>query len=489
MAVMDYKYSLDFLEKINHSVFEGKLDTRGVFYEGYNIWYFFQASLFVDIKKFSLSKEIPPENRLSISGFLVSLFFLFFSLCSLFFLSLTRKRVMIFSVDSLSSKFKSDYRMESLYSFLETKDIDFFEVFHTIPSKTTMFRLFKRSRLTMYLESIDFMFFIKQKIVSFFSLPNKDNDFVDLLQLNDFSDKEKLFAAYCIGKYFKAVPISLFRIKMLKKIIKFLKVKTILTIDDTRHYNELLVAAKLCGVLTIAFQHGHYTGYHVGCLRQGIPDNPVSSTVLCVWSEYWKKELQRLNSFFPSSSIFVTGPTFDAVQIQKKSLQTKINNKKDTVCVLIPYETDAPKNEARLFIHELLRYPNVKIIFKTRPNRDKQSQLDEYGIQDGRVEVVRSLSDVIADVDVVLGVYSTILYDMVALEKHVYIMDTGMDYGQGMIINGLADRLYLRDIKKAISAHSASGEMLKDRKEKVVGTNPQQVATSLEVLFKKYQII
>lgn len=489
MSSKNYQYSLDLLERINCFVSSDPFFIQKMFFEEYNIWYFFQSSLFSDIKAYSAKKVTPRETHLGAKGFVVSLIILFYSLCSIVFFALAHRRVLIFSVDSLSSKYKADYRMESLYQFLISKHITFFEIFHAIPGKEVLGRILNRARPAIYLKSIDFLFFLVSKIAKPFSA-KKASPQSQVLPPSLFTEEEKPFVNYCVNKYVNTVPLSIFNIRLLRKILNLLKPSAVLLIDDARHYNELIVATHKAGIPSLAFQHGHYTKYHTGWLRHDIPGEPAFPDVLCVWSEYWKKELYRLNSVFPQSSIYVTGTLLNTAQDKPNKIKSTRVGQKNLLSILIPYETDAPKKEVKFFIDKLASHKDIRIIFKIRPNRDEQSQLKEYGIENMNIQIARNLSEVIGMVDVVGGVYSTILYDMVVLEKPVFIMKTSMDYGEGMVKNGLADTLTIHEIETKIYEIAATpGYELLKRREKILGKYPPNFNIALETLFKRYNLL
>lgn len=484
MAEKDYKYTLDFLERLNQSIFQTDNFFDMLTYKDYNVWFFFQSSIFSEVKEYSSKKEVPVQKNLSIKGFAVSLVLLIFTMCSLVWFFLRKKKVLIFGVDSLTSKYKSDYRMESLYKFLHAHSIDFYEIFHTVPTKNSLKKFLKRARPAIYLESIDFLFFLRSKVFGNKQKPTHS------VALELFLTEEKKFAEFCINKYLNLVPLAIFRIKAFEKVLQLSGTKTVLAIDDTRYYNELLVAARSSNIPTIAFQHGHYTKYHVGCLKQNMPGLPVHPRTLCVWSEYWLNELVRLNSVFPPSSIFITGQNFSASQVRMGSVYDELDRDSGDINVLVPHETDAPKDEVHKFISTLYKTKGVKIIFKIRPNIDKQEQLKEYGIEHFDIQIARNLSDIINKIDVVGGVYSTILYDMVALEKPVFVMETSMDYGEGMVTNELAEKIGLENLETRIfDIAKTPATILHDRKEKILGINPDSFNNSLEKLFKEYSII
>ncbi|TAL48872.1 hypothetical protein EPN83_02855 [Patescibacteria group bacterium] len=481
MGAPDYRYALDFLNRFNRSEYNGNFLSDQFFLGRYNIWYFFQTSLFVEILRFSGSRETPKQLRLSPSGFFISLFLFCASFLSLLWFSIFRKKVLIFSVDSLTSRYKSDFRIQGLYAFLAGESVSFAEIFHTVPGRESLKRFWGRLRPALYLEAIDFLFFL-----ACWLFPRRKDIAVGKLS-GDFGKDEAEFAGYLAEKYKQVVPLSLFRIRALSRILRWLKPRAVFTIDDTRHYNELLVAAQLNQIPSIALQHGHFSKYHVGWLRRGFPGEPATPNALCVWSEYWKNELDRLGSVFPEDTIFVAGMPTGVANQGSDHRQRKRGQK---ITVMIPFETNATVFEVRSFLDAFRACRGVEIIFKIRPDRDEKDQLAAYGLTSATAQVVRDVSEIIEDVDVVGGVYSTFLYDMVALGKPVFIMKTSMDYGEGMLVNKLADPLSLsRPCEQLEKIARTSPAVITRRRERLVGEHPPDFLKSLRDLALKYGII
>ncbi len=482
MPAVNYKYSRDLLDRINKLEIDGVALSEKFFSEEYNLWYFIQASLFSEIKRYSSSRVFSPPTSLSTKGFFLSLFILAYSFFSFLFFFLKRERVLFFSIDLANFEFRGDFRLRSLYRYLFDNKISFGEIFHTIPGLKTVRNLFLRQRPAIYLESIDFLYYLKNLFKSY-----QDARFGS----ETFSPHEKEFARYLAGKYTNFIPNVLFRIRVLNLVFSWLKPKLILSIDDARSYNELIVAAARQNIPFVAFQHGHYSKYHFGWLNQGFKGKAATPDFLCVWSEYWKKELLRLNSLFEEQSIIISGATLDVSTLKAKNpINAPKKDKKERFLILIPYETDAPKNEVIEYINRLKQCPGVNVVFKVRPDRDAANQAAEYQITPkGNIEIKKDLSDIIDDIDAVGGTYSTFLYDMVALEKPVFIFETSIDYGEGLIKNNLADLVSEDSICERVSEIcKTSPDVLRSRKEKLIGKNPVNFQKFLRELTGKYKV-
>jgi hypothetical protein len=439
---INYKYSLELVQKINSIKYDGKPLNQTFIAQGVNYLAFFQQALLSEAKQFSRNKVIPTNTSLNWKGLFVSLFIFTHTALSIAIFCLVRRKIFIFSADSATSRFKSDFRIQEIYESIEKLGIKCWEIFHTVPAKKTIKNLMYRRRLSIYLQSIDFLHFAYRKI--FFYKNEKSSFDPEKLDLNDVDDSnERKFLLYIAQKYIAQLDLSQFRVMVLSKIISMCGIKLVLAIDDTRNYNELTLACKINKVDLWAFQHGHYTKYHVGWLKRKEMEVSVRPSKLFVWSDYWKDELIRLGTHFSPESIIVGGKKKNNTQRRESDIHPTIN-------ILIPYETDAPKSEVKAYTDAMLHCDNVKIFFKIRPDMDESIQIREYSFSLGDVELVKDTSAVISKISLAVGVYSTFLYDMVSFQIPVAILRTSMDYGMGMVERGLADLLTDIDVCKQI---------------------------------------
>ncbi len=163
-----------------------------------------------------------------------------------------------------------------------------------------------------------------------------------------------------------------------------------------------------------------------------------------VETNYWKKELLRLGTYFNENEIEVGGNLKKDFEEEKSLFKT--DNRKE-LRVLLSYEIYAPKNELARYIKKFFSCPGVKIIFSVRPDRDLNEQISEYGLEKGleNLTITKNLKEVENDIDIVAGTYSTLLYEMIGKRKPVVVLKTSLDHGEGMVINGLVDSLDINE--------------------------------------------
>lgn len=398
------------------------------------------------------------------------------SLVAGLFLILSRRRVLIFTGDRVSSKSnRCDFRLEGIYDHLRRDKVRFFEIVHANPGKEWLRNFFRRRRLVFYLEAVEYLYAM---------WPRRSR--VDVSRLSgehlpeDIRARALDLVAHCLAR----APIIPFKIAFLRRLLSWSRIEVLLAIDDTRYYHELLLACRANGIATHAFQHGHFTRYHVGWLKLWEEERPmVLPDQFVVWSDYWKQELGRLRSLFPADRIHVGGrPSGQAVA---KTLAKPAPVEELTV--VVPYETEAIKSEVTAFVRKLLAMKHIKVLFKVRPDVPAARQLEEYELQSvPRIEVVTHLPPT-RRIDLVVGTYSTFLYDMVEQDVPVCLLKTALDLGEGMAENGLAERIDASTVTEselfAIARQDIATRQAKA--QKLVGKTPADLGRTLRKIMSR----
>ena len=486
----DYKYSLELFNRINKLIYSNEYFLEHFFYKDYNLWHSYQAQIFERIKLFSNNISYNKTNTSIlkiINSFCIGLFSSIISIIAFLIIILNRRKVLVYSIDRTSSKYKCDFRIEEIYNTLINNKVGFLEIFHTLLDKNFILNFFARRRFAIYIESMDFIFSLLYKL-NFIRIHN--TTIINDLNFNNFKENEIKFIRNLFLEYLIKFELSKFRIKLLSLFLRFTNIKILLSIDDVRHYNDLILACKINNIETYAFQHGHYTKYHVGWLSCTIKNYKIiTPDKLIVWSDYWKNELIRLGTYFDKAQIIVGG--------YKDIIDVNIKNRRKTsqVNILIPYETEAPKDEILANIEEILKYKNINIFFKLRPDIDKKIQLQEYKINDDfheRLFIIEDIKIIINKIDIVAGTYSTFLYDMIKYDKKIVIFKTCLDYGDAMVTNGLADYIYINKhnvYESIIKICRTSSNKMKRRREILYGKKQTLLKDTLYIIAKEHNIL
>ncbi|MBX4189063.1 hypothetical protein KW785_00525 [Candidatus Parcubacteria bacterium] len=351
--------------------------------------------------------------------------------------------VLIYAIDRVSSQFsKSDARLDPVYEAVFKKDLKFVEGFHTVLDKRFLENLFKRSRVALYIKAIDALFPAARMLGKTLAVEEVVWHRSDL---SIFSSEEEIFVQKIVSKYLSQIPLVEFRVRALAYILKRSKLSTILAIDNTRDYWELVLGAQLAAVPVCAFQHGHYTKYHVGWLNKGgeFTGTIVRPSRLYVWSNFWKSELIRLGTYWSPEEIFVGGAK------EKMAAPLPKNSSEGFITVVVPYEVDSNKVEVKQYIDALLNCPKVRVVFKARGDMSIDSQLEASLLSrqyHERFSFTEDTKKAIKQGDIFAGTYSTLLYDMIMFEKPILYFKTSSDFGEGLVINGLAEGIELSEV-------------------------------------------
>ncbi len=454
--------SKDFIGRVLDSKIDGKRLAEFLVSGTYNFFPLYTAGTI-----FRLSDGEETKNKISkpqgtfIRRVGMRLLMVLISIGAYIRLLIARPRVLIFSVDKMSGISGNDARLDTVYRALKKKNISFIELLHTFPDGD-FFRNFKnRDHLVLYSRVIDFIFlFFRARKNDFSSL---DGDFKD--------DNERKTALHLVHTYREEISRSEMRIKLLTLFLSLSSVECVFTIDDPRNYGELLVACERLKIPVYAVQHGFFSKYHIGWLRNSNDIGRVPTpTKLLVWSEYWKQELLRLGTYFKDEQIEVGGSL-----VKDNNVVYGNNVHKDaTLGVLFLYENlMVVKKDVKKYMDVCLADSACQVYFKLRPGKTADEQFGEYGLRKEDIKKIIPVTDiqsVVSSINIVAGTYSSFLYDMIVYEKPVAILKSIVDMGDGMIENGLADLVSFEEgdvLLQMKKLSNTSQEILRKRKDKI----------------------
>lgn len=221
-----------------------------------------------------------------------------------------------------------------------------------------------------------------------------------------------------------------------RKWLKFSSIQTLLSVDDIRSALPLWLAARELGIETHAFQHDLYT--------RPQPETPVPDRWL-VWSDYWKRELLRLNPTLSGERVLSAGRAFSG----PATLKGAARGHGSELTIVIPHEADANAPLVAAFVRKLLTMKQVRVLFRVHREKPAASQLADYGLVGvPRIEVITEL-DPQRRIDLAIGTYSHFLYEMIERGIPVGVLTHGSEQGQGLVRNGLAEALDAETITEA----------------------------------------
>lgn len=465
----DLQYEKELVHRLNAVKVNGIPAALHTPIEGVSVWHTFQQFLLdSDVKLFARTRsfatyqgEVQKLSRFRVRRALGAMALLCLHSIGVLLFLVRRPKVLVFGVDKVSdTAFGSDFRMHGLYQFLRTEHIRFFECFHTIPGRQLISHFFKRKRFALYIEAFDVLWYIGRALSQpFYSAPRYE---IEAIQ---GTDDEVAFIRFTVKKYLAIQPLIAFRIRALAFILKYSAARTALLIDDVRHYQSLIEACRIRGIPTYALQHGHYTKYHIGWLSS--PDfgghRLICADTLLVWSEYWKNELMRLGSAYPEDRVIVSGRDRGGrAEFKDRDPHHRV--------LLVPHESESVKSDVSTFLKEAVLNPKMVVYLKLRPDMSRAEQLAAYGTDlPQNVRVVDSLSDVPYP-DVVAGVYSSFLYDMIERKIPVLVIHGSMDFGEGIVQNGLGEWVKPGSVSESIERIARMTEDEKERRMKSLGS-------------------
>ncbi len=481
------RQTLDLYNKITNLTIEGKPVHSLFMVDGYNYWQFFSQRIFDELRR-SHGEQTAANlwRKLSRRVFFVLLNIALFlmSVVSVIYMYVFRTAIVVYGIDTDSKSSVYDPRMSYLYSFFTKSAIRHADVLHTLPSVSTIRRFWRRRKPVLYLESVSWVAHLMRPARKRAAV----QELLKKIDFSTFSVEEQLLVKKILQKYVLEITVSRFKVRLFTSVLKHCRVKYLFAIDDARYYYELLLACRYAGVRTYAIQHGHFTKYHIGWVRNDhVSGKMIFPDVYFVWSKYWKKELIRLGYRGLEESILIAGTQ------ETEANNVRVRKKHAGINILIPYETVCPKHEVAQYIKAFLKIEKVQVFFKVRPDIAFSDQLAEYGLvaQPGKLNVVEQTIDCIEEVDIVAGVYSTFLYDMIAYEKPVAILQTSSDYGEGMSRNGLAECITFDGSLAEQIGRIANIpiSLLIERRRSLYGEHPVHIVDTIKDLLQKEGVL
>ncbi len=440
--------AVDLMRIINSTKIDGRPIYEFFSLNGNSIWSFHQIYIWDNIYSgFSNSANETKDDvrcqkfrafALHVAAILISFF-------SFLIILIRRPRVLLYTVDIVAGNFKNDPRIEQVYKYFNVHKISYAELVHTRLSSSFIKNFFKRRRPVIYLEAIDYLMPLA-RTCGYQDYFSKISD-QDLGQ-NEIPQNFKTDLEFIIKTSANRSESSIFKIKVFSKLFAWLRPKVLVTIDDSRHFYEMLSVAKDLKIKTVSLQHARFNKHIPDWAYYGIP---ASSCVVpdkyIVWNEYWKNRLIALSPVFAhfKDRIIVGGrPHAD-----RRGL-TIVNQTKDNVLtILIPHEVNGDRYAILDYVRSFLSCPSTRIFYLLRRDLSSDKQLrgipKEIIENTGRFKVVYELTpEIMAEVDLVAGTHSTFLYEIITTERPVAILkNTGTTQAGDLVEGGMANYLDL----------------------------------------------
>jgi len=332
--------------------------------------------------------------------------------------------VLIYSIDKTQSGKAFDSRIESLYTSLEKQKITFVEIlWRNVPGLTALRNAVRRRRLSIYMPQP--------------KKPSSVDEFREFVSTTTDSWDDRVLHNIALHYLLPACRNSVCLVKTLMRTLKRIAPEQVFLIDDYRHNHELVVACKLLGIKTQGFQHGQFNRYSVGLMAYGFKASSAHTfDKYYVWSDFFRDLLINSSDLYRDPELLqVTGlprPAFYPLDQKKRG-----RNQKVTVLFLCEsYDKTTLVTEVTPYLQTLYKDPQVNLLLKMKPGDSTQeiswlnaSLLASIEVRSGPID------DALKEADVVVGSYSSALFDAIRCLKPVVIFDTSV----WQDLHGLAD--------------------------------------------------
>ncbi|MCK9474179.1 hypothetical protein [Sulfurimonas sp.] len=215
-------------------------------------------------------------------------------------------------------------------------------------------------------------------------------------------------------------------------------------LEDHQEIYPLLYACQSLGVPTVGYQFSMYARRQAAyTFERWAPGSYNGFDNVITWGPYWEKVLRRWSRVYP--------PGFHLPGANKLSYgYRRLDSPKFSPRnVLVPYEFWGNTLRIGQCMRKLMDL-GWTVYFKFKPDENPDRQLDCYGLPQGhreRIVGVRDITDeVMAEVNVVAGGMSTLLYDLLPYGKHTWVFETEFRLLDDMVEDGLAVKVRYEDL-------------------------------------------
>lgn len=231
-------------------------------------------------------------------------------------------------------------------------------------------------------------------------------------------------------------------LKSHRNIFRHLNYLLFFGIDDANVVYPLLYAAQKAGMKTLGIQHGMYARCHEAYIMHNIERYQWYDNVL-VWGEYWKKNILKHSKLFSNSFHILASNkhSYDYLFLPKQGHDRTI---------LIPYEFLADSIKVGEYTKAFIE-KGYTIYFKPRPDRSLADQLHAYYLDkyENDVQIIENITpEIMAEMDVIAGTQTALLFDLLPYNKPVWILDTPFRLMYDMVEDGFARLITKEDMQR-----------------------------------------
>jgi hypothetical protein len=414
--------------------------------------------------------EVPAEKKNPNSAGRRTLLLL--SLFSLALFRVLRRDTLLFIIDHVSPGLRQDFRFTPLYAELERRRFRYAEYAHSTSPRQALRNFFRRRRPVFFVEGADYWARVSGVRAA---VPEWEPAAAESASI------ETRAIRALVPSVLEGCALAAARQRMLRRALRFQRVRRALIFDDNRHNHELIAACRSLEIPVLGFQHGVFNKFHAGLMAYGFSGaRPHAYDRYGVWSPLFRDRLLRDGSLHPAERIFVSGPVRPPAENVARAGRTGAQGGR--IRVLVVSEPLARKREVAPYLRTLLADPQFELFLKLRPGESTRS-LEEYGLPADRVRLIQTetVYEAFARVDAAIGTYSTVLYEAALAELPIVWLKTTRAYGRELAEERLAERADRpEDLPAAIRRAAALPvEELRKRRERTWGGGIADGATAL----------
>ena len=332
------------------------------------------------------------------------------------------RAVAVYTVDIVSPGLRHDFRIDPIYRELERRELSYGEFVHSLGGVGAVQNFFRRRRL-----SIDM-----QAMAMLETRPAVNMSPAASIRAGDMpADRAQFFSALA-REGCRASSEAVRKYRALRRLVRLHRPRFALVLDDSRHTHELVAACRSEGVYVVSYQHGVFNRYVVGLMAYGFLDGkPHCANAYGLWSDYFRHRLLRDSRLYDASTTFVCG------MLRSPGLDVEAKGRSSEGRVLVVSESQRTE-EIVPFVAQLLEGEAHEVTLKLRPGEQVPTPwrpLLELGLATSK----QSVYDAVRDCDVVLGTYSSVLYEAAFLLKPLVVVKTTAPVGDELVQESLAE--------------------------------------------------
>ncbi len=215
-------------------------------------------------------------------------------------------------------------------------------------------------------------------------------------------------------------------------------------LEDHQEIYPLLYACRTLGVPTLGYQFSMYARRQAAyTLERWAPGSYDGFDQVIVWGRYWEDVLRKWGDVYPQGFHL---PGANKLSFGYRRLESDTFSTRN---ILIPYEFWGNTRRIGQYMQKLMDL-GWTVYFKFKPDERPRRQLDCYHLPEAYrervVEVFEITDELMAEINVVAGGMTTLLYDLLPYGKHTWVLDTEFRLLDDMVEDGLARRVRYEDL-------------------------------------------